>query len=46
MKPQKPQDYHRAELPAEPSAVPGCAECLSLGASRAGAGIRGRRRSG
>ncbi|GGZ70884.1 hypothetical protein [Streptomyces bluensis] len=27
---QKPQGYHLTELPAEPSAVPGCAKCLSL----------------
>lgn len=30
METRKPQGYHLTELPAEPSAVPGCAECLSL----------------
>lgn len=30
METQKPQGYQLTELPAEPSAVPGCTECLSL----------------
>ncbi|WP_405881455.1 hypothetical protein OG762_24535 [Streptomyces sp. NBC_01136] len=34
MKPQKPQDYHLAVPPAEPSAVPGCTECLSFVVAR------------
>nr|WBO78187.1 hypothetical protein SBE_001768 [Streptomyces sp. SBE_14.2] len=37
---QKPQGYHLAELPAEPSAVPGCSDCLSLSVSRENARSR------
>ncbi|KUO20500.1 hypothetical protein [Streptomyces dysideae] len=34
METQKPQDYALTELPAEPAAEPGCAECLSLVVAR------------
>lgn len=34
METQKPQDYGLAELPTEPSAVPGCTTCLSLVVAR------------
>jgi hypothetical protein len=34
MQTQKPQGYRLTELPAEPSAVPGCARCLSLVVAR------------
>lgn len=30
METQKPQGYRLAELPAEPSAIPGCVVCLSF----------------
>lgn len=33
-KAQKPKDYDLIEPPAEPSAVPGCAECLSFVVAR------------
>lgn len=34
METQKPQDYGLAELPTEPSPVPGCTTCLSLVVAR------------
>ncbi|MCX4587465.1 hypothetical protein [Streptomyces sp. NBC_01481] len=34
---QKPQCYTLAELPPEPSPVPGCADCLSIGVRKANA---------
>ncbi|MFI7408127.1 hypothetical protein ACIBU0_05575 [Streptomyces sp. NPDC049627] len=39
--PQKPQDYHLTELPAEPPTTPGCSSCLSLSVSRENARSRG-----
>lgn len=41
METQKPQDYHLTELPAEPSAAPGCAACLSLVLARQNARSNG-----
>ena len=38
---KKPQDYHLAEPPAEPSAEPGCSDCLSLSVTRENARSRG-----
>jgi len=38
---QKPQGYRLTELLAEPSVVPGCTECLSLGVARRNARSRG-----
>ncbi|MFC5213946.1 hypothetical protein [Streptomyces coerulescens] len=34
METQQPRDYDLAEPPYEPSAVPGCADCLSLVVAR------------
>lgn len=34
METRKPQGYGLTELPAEPSAVPGCAACLPLAVAR------------
>lgn len=38
---QKPQDYHLTEPPAQPSAEPGCPDCLSLSVTRENARSRG-----
>lgn len=37
---QKPQDYRLTGLLTDPSAVPGCADCLSLSVSRENARSR------
>lgn len=41
MKTQQPQRYGLTELPAEPSAVPGCSHCLSCVVARENARSRG-----
>lgn len=38
---QKPQGYNLTELPAEPSAKPGCPACLSIVVSRENARSKG-----
>ncbi|MEU4151953.1 hypothetical protein [Streptomyces sp. NPDC026659] len=39
--PQKPQAYRLTDPTVEPSAVPGCSECLSLSLNRQNARSRG-----
>lgn len=41
METQEPQDYRLTELPAEPTAEPGCAACLSLVVARRNARSNG-----
>jgi hypothetical protein len=41
METHQPQGHHAAALPAEPSAEPGCAECLSLVVARQNARSHG-----
>ncbi|MET7914754.1 hypothetical protein ABZU45_02230 [Streptomyces avermitilis] len=41
METQKPQDHRLAELSGEPSAKPGCADCLSLVVARRNARSHG-----
>lgn len=41
METQKPQGYNLTELPAEPSAKPGCSACLSIVVARENARSRG-----